>query len=743
MISVISKFISRVKPSPDAGLKPGYGNRPATAAANANAIRPRSHGPGVQGRPVAPRFPKIRKLRSGVADSAGRENPAGLVGGDAGGAKGFRDRPETSTVLQDNVGAGNERVENPDCAPAQDSAAAALQQLEEQRRQLEARIREVNELDSRIKGLTRDLQDQSQAKREQQEAHDRERIMLSDRIEELTNALQHMESRCKELEEHSARIETINAILQEAVLSDTGVYQRRIAARTREVTELAEEFEALRTTVMQAGGSLPANVVTDAAAAESPQHRVEDTAVPEDGGIRPQGDGTDMAITRVDTEQLDMLTGLYNRRYFIEVLEKRLAQEHASQTHQSVYYVLLDNFAQIRKDIGFLNSDLVLKEISELLKSHFSAADVVAHFGDNTFSILHDSDSVEEITDTAERLRMLLEGHVAKAGGHSVITTASIGICIINEYTHNVDDILTRADLACEVARTSDGNRVHVHSTIIDEQIDHGNEENWDNVVRKTLDDQRFYLSYQPIVSLDNAPGQRYEVLLRILDEDSNIVLPGQFLSVAERIGLAVDIDRYVIENAFRGIGEGRNEELQLYIKLSHAAIADSDLPLWIDKKRQQYGIARDQAVFEVPEHVVGRDLRNTARLTRALHDRGCLVAIEHYKGVTRSQHLAHIHADILKIDGSLIGELGRRRDNHAGVNAIVAVARQNGMMVVAERVEEAASLALLWDFGIQYAQGNFIQEPCRKLDYVFAAEIVSEDVDDGRAIFMPDSRVS
>ena len=626
-------------------------------------------------------------------------------------------------------------------APTQDSAAAVLQQVEEQRRQLEARTQEVNELGSRIKGLTRDLQDQAEANREQQEAHNRERIRFSDRIEALTNALRHMESRCQELEEHSARVEEINAILQEAVLSDTGVYQRRIAARTREVTELTEEFEALRATVRQAGGSLPANIATDVPTTDSLQQRIEDTTATEDVGTRPQGNGADMVVSPLDTEQLDMLTGLYNRRHFIEVLQERLAQESASQGHQSVYYVLLDNFAQIRKDIGFLNSDLVLKEISGLLKSHFTATDVVARFGDNSFSILHDSDSVEEITDSAERLRELVEGHVAKAGGHSVITTASIGISIINEYTHNADDILTRADLACEVARTSDGNRVHVHSTIIDEQIDHGNEKNWDNVVRKTLDDQRFYLSYQPIVSLDDVPGQRYEVLLRILDEDGNVVLPGQFLSVAERIGLAVDIDRYVIENAFRGIGEGNNKDLQLYIKLSHAAIADSDLLLWIEKKRQQYGIARDQAVFEVPEHVVGKDLGNTARLTKALHEGGCLVAIEHYKGATRPQHLAHIHADILKIDGSLIGELGKSRDNHAGINAIVALARQNGMMVVAERVEEAASLALLWDFGIQYAQGNFIQEPSRKLNYEFSGEIVPEDVDDGRAIFAPGSR--
>jgi diguanylate cyclase (GGDEF)-like protein len=470
---------------------------------------------------------------------------------------------------------------------------------------------------------------------------------------------------------------------------------------------------------------------------------IEEAVLPEGADSQPPGQGIDKEIAREEAEQADAVAGLYDRQQFIDILRERATQSEPGQPCQGVCYLLLDNFAQIRKDIGVLKSDLVLREISGLLKSNCPEADVFARFGDYSFAVLHASDTMEGITAAAEQLRVLVEQHVIQVDGRSVSTTASIGVCVISEYTHNEDEILTRADLACEVARTSGGNRVHTHSNIIDEQIDHANEENWDNVIRKTLDDKRFYLAYQPIVSLGDEPTQYYEVLLRILDEENNVILPGQFISVAERIGLAVDIDRYVIENALRGIAESDNRGIQLFIKLSNTSLGDHDLPMWIHGKLEEYGVDKDRLVFEVSENAVSRDPGNVAALTKALHDAGCLVAIEHLSGAIEAQHLEQVHANILKIDGRLIGGLAKDREIRAKVNSIVALARRHGMVTVAERVEDAAGLAVLWELGIQYAQGNFIREPSRKLNYDFLGEIVSEDVDDGRSIFMPETRVT
>jgi diguanylate cyclase (GGDEF)-like protein len=442
-------------------------------------------------------------------------------------------------------------------------------------------------------------------------------------------------------------------------------------------------------------------------------------------------------MTHAEPQQQDLLTGLYNRQYFIDTLKVQLMQESGGEIQQAVMYVLLDNFMKIRKDIGILNSELVLKDIGEILMTCLAETDVLARFGDYSFTILYSNCDNGDIAARAEQVRGLIETHIAEVGGRTTITTASIGICMLNNYTHTVDDILARADLACEMARTSGGNRVHIHSTVIDEQTDDGNADNWDKVIGKILEEERFYIVHQPIISLSDKPGSRYEVLLRILDENGNSILPGQFFSMAGKTGLAAEIDRIVIENVFRAAADGRNTGATLFIKLCQDSVADADLAMWILKKLDEFRLAGERVVFEIPEQVMARELKNAAMLTRALHSMHCKVAIEHYACTTQPQHLKHVHADILKIDGHLIATLDEDRENRNRISAIVSLARQNHMETIAERVEDAASLALLWDLGVDYALGNFIQEPCRNMNYDFCGEIVSEEIPDDRAIFM------
>ena len=453
--------------------------------------------------------------------------------------------------------------------------------------------------------------------------------------------------------------------------------------------------------------------------------------------LHSQVQATDPDNHRGEPARLDLLTGLYNRQHFLEILEARIAQEHPEQEHLAVMYVLLDNFMLIRNEAGILDSEHVLKEIAELLDAHCNESGVLARFGDCTFTMLYRCDSAENVTTRAEQVRELVEAHIAEVGGQSIITTASVGVCQVNEYTHSVNDIITRADLACEVARSSGGNQVHIHSTLIDQQIDQGNEENWDKVIRETLEQQRLYLAYQPIISLGDETGQRYEVLLRIMDAENKIILPGQFISVAEKIGLSADIDRYVIDAAFKVIAENDNRDVMLFIKLSNASVADAGLPGWIREKQKEYGLGENRIIFEITENAVGKHLQNAVQLTRALHDMDCMVAIEHCTSRVQPQHLRHVHADILKIDGSLVSELDKNSEHRTRIAAIVDLARENHTKTVAERVEDAGSLALLWDLGIHYAQGNFIQEPCLQLDYDFFGEIVSAGDHQDRAIYM------
>jgi len=279
--------------------------------------------------------------------------------------------------------------------------------------------------------------------------------------------------------------------------------------------------------------------------------------------------------------------------------------------------------------------------------------------------------------------------------------------------------------MACEVARCAGGNQIHTHSHIVDDQPGSEQEQEWDKVIRTTIEEERFYLAYQPIVSLTGDTQQRYEVLLRVVDASGQVILPGQFLAIAEKSGLVSEIDRWIINTAFRELAEHRNNgsNISFYIKVSGETLADTGLPEWINNKLQEYKLPADSIVFEISEQIVINDLSNSMLFTREIQKLQCKVALEHYGQSDQPQLLKHIPADILKIDGSLIGGLGSNKEHQSKVQEIIELAREDGRQCIAECVDDAGSLAHLWQTGVDFIQGNFVQEPCKNIDYNFEGE--------------------
>ena len=252
----------------------------------------------------------------------------------------------------------------------------------------------------------------------------------------------------------------------------------------------------------------------------------------------------------------DILTGLANRQEFIRTLNLAIRTDiTGAQTH-TLTYILVDNFKKVCEDIGMSGGDKLIKNTAELLAGLYGDEVTLARFGDCAFTVLAKNSSEEDTLEQAEHTRQTIQGHVAEIDGHAVSMTCSIGICIINENSRNAENVLSRADLACEVARSSGGNQIHVHSLAVEESMDGEHEPEWDQVIRKTIDDERFYLAYQPIVALSDNAGICYEVLLRIIDEKGQVILPGQFVSIAEKTGMIGEIDRWVFNTAVKTLAD-------------------------------------------------------------------------------------------------------------------------------------------------------------------------------------------
>jgi diguanylate cyclase (GGDEF)-like protein len=437
------------------------------------------------------------------------------------------------------------------------------------------------------------------------------------------------------------------------------------------------------------------------------------------------GNGELEEIIETMTRQ-DSLTGLFNRQYFMNLLEGNINTRDESEDVRALVYITLDGFKKIREENGIAASDIVLCDIARLLEQQCSSKDIVARFGDFSYTILYHASSNEKIQATGEKLLHDISGHMSRVDGDHITMTCSIGICAINEHSKDAQKILTHADTACEVARSAGGNRIHTHSAVVDEQMTGDREKEWDKVIRKTIDEERFYLAYQPIVSLAGDSSKRYEVLLRIVDEEGHSILPGEFLAIAEKAGFSSEIDYWVLDAAFRKLTELRenDDETTIFIKLSRAALADINLPGWIRGKLGEYQLASSSIVFEIQEIDAANDLNSAISFTSAMKELQCKVALEHYSANTQPQLLKHVPVDILKIDRKLIEGLAENKDYQSRVKELVTLAHENGRQCIAVCVENPASLAILWQYGLDMIQGNFIQEPDRELAYNFEDEI-------------------
>ncbi len=423
----------------------------------------------------------------------------------------------------------------------------------------------------------------------------------------------------------------------------------------------------------------------------------------------------------------DVLTGLFNRQYFMEELELAVTDAVTGSGSAAVIYLLMDNFKSIKDNLGIGAADIVISDIANLLRNQTAENDIVARFGDHSFTVLRRDCSAEQIQALAEKFRQVVEDHIADVEEQSVTTTCSIGMSLVAESTPSAHEVVSRADLACEVARSSGGNRIHLHNPVVDEKIGRERDQQMHALIKDALERDQFQLLYQPIVSLQGERGGKYEVLLRMLNDDGEPILPTQFLPIADQTGQTAEIDRWVIQNAIRTLATHRAQgaETQFFIKISAATLLHQELVPYINNCMKVTRLPGDALIFEVAEKDAAQHLKHAKHFVKTLKELHCKTALEHFgAGPNSFQLLKHLPVDYLKIDGSFIHNLASDNDNQAMVKSILDTANSMNRQCIAEYVQDAHSLAVLWQSGIQFIQGNFLQEPSAALDYDFSSEI-------------------
>ena len=444
--------------------------------------------------------------------------------------------------------------------------------------------------------------------------------------------------------------------------------------------------------------------------------------------IRNQSsDSQELELKLKHLSKQDMVTGLYNRQYFLEELGLAATDVISGADTGAVIYLLIDGFKEIKDSVGISIADRIICDVANIVREKTSESDIAARFGDHSFSVLRPNCDEEQARELAETIRQAVEDHIADIEDQSVTTTCSIGLSMITEHTPTAQEILSRADLACEVARSAGGNQIHMHNPVVDEQVGKERNQQVHALIQEALDNGLFQLMFQPIVSLQGDARENYEVLLRMIGNDDELILPAQFLTVAEDTGQINDIDRWVIRKAIDMLAErrGQDSDTRFFIKLSPQTLCDEELPSYVLSCLQDARLPGDAVVFEIPEQGASRHLKQAKYFVKTVQEAQCGTLLDHFGNSPNSfQILKHLPVDILKIDGSFIHNLATNTDNQAVVKSILETARSMNKMCIAEFVQDAHSLAVLWQSGINYIQGNFLQEPSATLDYDFTSEV-------------------
>jgi diguanylate cyclase (GGDEF)-like protein len=412
----------------------------------------------------------------------------------------------------------------------------------------------------------------------------------------------------------------------------------------------------------------------------------------------------------------DALTGLPNRTFFQERLAATL--EHARARPDRVYAVLfvdLDEFKSINDSLGHMAGDALLIAVADRMRSTTAPEDFIARIGGDEFALLlvhrHDlgqvEDAVEAIQD-ALVAPMLIESR-------AVYNTASIGIAIVDPREERIEEVLRNADTAMYHAKALGRGRHaffdhHMHFEATRRLA-------LTSDLREAIESEQFSVEFQPIVRLNDGRVKGFEALVRWRNPVSGEVLPGEFIPLAEDVGLVVPIGRYVFVEACRCLAEWRRRapflDLRMHINLSVQEVLEPDLDAFVARNLRRFGLSSDDVVLEITESAVIRSNTLSLGSLARLRATGVHLCIDDFgTGYSSLRYLHQLPFDALKIDRSFVESADGSLGSPPIVRMLIQLARSYGIDVVAEGVETARQAQELMALDCQLAQGFHFYRP-------------------------------
>jgi multidomain signaling protein FimX len=421
-------------------------------------------------------------------------------------------------------------------------------------------------------------------------------------------------------------------------------------------------------------------------------------------------DEVKLAADVTEAIRSDASTGFLHRRELLEALAKRLAIPAAGGMRH-LALIKLDKFATLERDVGVVASEEIIVEFAKILRETLHPKEIIGRLGGVKFLALLERGNEHDVEAWSAQLLGRLQKHTTRIKDKSVAVTCTIGLTVVSHSQTDLDAVIADAVEACKRGTQRGGNQAVVSDRADADTRVQSYDLVWVKHIKAALMENRFRLVQQPVASLQGEDPAMFDVLVRMIDASGKEVLPSEFMAAAERNDLMKNIDRWVV-GASLSFAAQRKPGC-LFVRLSKDTVADATFQGWLENHVRSSRADPGRLCFQVNEGIASTYAPQVKALAGALRQRGFRFAIDGFGSGRDSQGLLDaVPLDFVKIDGALVQSLAADQGLQQRTRTLVDAATKRLIQTIAERVEDANTMAVLWQLGVQYIQGYFINEP-------------------------------
>ena len=412
----------------------------------------------------------------------------------------------------------------------------------------------------------------------------------------------------------------------------------------------------------------------------------------------------------------DALTQLYNRHKFENILGELINSITADSHPHAFLYLDLDQFKIVNDTCGHIAGDELLRQVSTILKSRVRDIDTVARLGGDEFGILLNACPIDQAHRIANQIRESVQDFRFAWENKSFTVAVSIGLVPVTDTFQDVNDVMRIADIACYAAKDIGRNRIHIYHSEDEELKLRQGEMEWVTRINHALEENRFLLYQQKIVSFDKDTNDKehFEILVRMLGEKADIIPPMAFIPAAERYNLMPQIDSWVISHAFEKISTFKNRDINFFsLNLSGQSLGDDKFLDFVINEIERFNIPPGMLCFEITETAAIINFTQAIHFINVLKQKGCLFALDDFgSGISSFGYLKNLAVDFLKIDGGFVRDMLNDRIDYAMVESINSIGHTMNILTIAEFVENEGIAEELRQMGVNYGQGFGLSRP-------------------------------